>query len=692
MPYEIRFTDRINKGIILVEDREINDTDTSISFPGRQSTNYGQVIAENFLHMLENFANPSPPSNPVEGQTWYDNSPGIDQLKIYDGTNWVASGGLRKGPSEPDLGNSIEGDLWVDTANQQLYLNNGSNWLLVGPEFSQGLGSGTRSEQILGTDDQLYTILIFEVSNIPLAISSLSTFTPKVTINGFNQLRAGLNITTRTINGEKLKYNGVAQAADALRIGNLDIASTNFLRSDIDSTSSGILRVKNNGGIEAGTDGQIGIKASGNIGVIQSNIIDSGIDIKIKDSAGLQNVIRIKADRTVGINNNNPQEALDITGNLVLSGNAKIDGTDLADSTFDDNLSDGTLIVAGGTSIAGNAKIGTNLLVKGDISVGNNIYVDPNSLTPSIGTEDTPFETVHATTFKGNLEGTVTGTISGSATSASKLSNKTKFKMEGDVSADSFDFDGSGTLEKTFVTSISNEFVTAKPNVQELQLGDEVLINRTSGTDTGLFKITQTNFLKQVPKNPVGMVVPFAGSVVPAGWLICDGTEIRKADAFTLWTVIGHTYKNPEDMIQDSAAYFTLPDFRGRFLLGRDTMGQGPAGVVTNISAEALGRSGGSEFKDIALENLPEHEHDLKSPGDVQHYAIRDDGIAAGDATSGNVNEINISTGTASTSGITDSGGIAGGGPFRGNEQLGAALDIMPPYATINFIIFADNA
>lgn len=690
MPYEIRFTDRINKGIILVEDREINDTETSISFPGRQSTNYGQVIAENFLHMLENFASPSPPSNPVEGQTWYDNSPGIDQLKIYDGTNWVASGGLRKGPSEPDLGNSIEGDLWVDTANQQLYLNNGSNWLLVGPEFSAGLGSGTRSEQILGTDDQLYTILKFEVSNIPIAISSIYSFTPKTNIVGFNQIKAGLNITTRTINGTQLKYNGVAQAADALRIANLDVAATNFVRSDVDSTTSGILRVKNNGGIEAGTNSQIGIKAQGNIGIIQSNIANSGIDLKVKDDTGLQTVMRLKADRTVGINNNNPQEALDVTGNIIASGKVNIDSTELADSTFDANLTDGALVVAGGASIALNAKIGGDVVVKQNLNIGGHILVDENAISPSIGTEATPFENVHANTFFGNLTGSVTGTISGSATSASKLSNKTKFRMIGDVSSESFDFDGSGSLEKTFDTTISNEFITTKPNVQELQLGDEVLINRTTG-DTGLYKITQTNFFKQVPKNPVGMVVPFAGNVTPAGWLICDGREIRKADAFALWTIIGHTFKAPEDMVLDSASHFTLPDFRGRFLLGRDNMGDSSAGTVTNISAEEVGRSGGSEFKDIKVENLPQHTHDFKTPADVQHYAIRDDLTSQQDSTAGNVNNINISTGTSSTSGLTDSGGISNGGPYRGTEQLGDAFDVMPPYATINYIIFADN-
>src|SRR6056300_1482128 len=97
MPYTIRFTDEINKGSLLIEDREINTTDTSLQFPGKQATAYGTAIGENFLHLLENFAANNPPSNPVEGQTWYDNTIGVDQLKVYDGTNWVAAGGLKRG-------------------------------------------------------------------------------------------------------------------------------------------------------------------------------------------------------------------------------------------------------------------------------------------------------------------------------------------------------------------------------------------------------------------------------------------------------------------------------------------------------------------------------------------------------------------------------------------------------------------
>ena len=55
MAYTIPYTDEANKGVITIEDNTINQ-ETSIKLPGRNTTAYGTVIAENFLHLLENFA------------------------------------------------------------------------------------------------------------------------------------------------------------------------------------------------------------------------------------------------------------------------------------------------------------------------------------------------------------------------------------------------------------------------------------------------------------------------------------------------------------------------------------------------------------------------------------------------------------------------------------------------------------
>ena len=109
--------------------------------------------------MLENFANDTAPTSPIEGQLWYDSTAGTDTLKVYDGTSWQEAGGIKRASSAPSVANSNTGDLWVDTDNQQLYLFTGSGWVLVGPEFSQGLAAGIKPEVVVGNDDINYTIL-----------------------------------------------------------------------------------------------------------------------------------------------------------------------------------------------------------------------------------------------------------------------------------------------------------------------------------------------------------------------------------------------------------------------------------------------------------------------------------------------------------------------------------------------------
>lgn len=699
MPYTVRFTDEINKGSLIVEDRTIN-TDTSLQLPGKQSTGYGQAVAENFLHLLENFASNTPPSNPVEGQTWYDNTVGVDQLKVYDGTNWVASGGLKRGDATPDIANSVKGDLWVDTDNQQLYLNNGASWILVGPEFSQGLATGARAEQILGTDDQLYTILRIDVDNQPAVILSAVGFTPKATIRGFTSLLPGFNLSSVNFSNGAMKYNGVAAAAEALIISGETnpVSASNFLRSNAPTTANNVIRVKTNEGVQVGANGQLGLEASGSAGVIKSNFNGASLDLKVKNDSGFSTAIRIKSDTSVGINKENPETSLDINGVAQVSEQVVILGTENADTTFDDALTDGSLVTSGGASVALHLKVGEGATIKGNLQLDGNITTNPEALvTPNIS----GFNTITATTFIGNLQGSVQGTIEGSASSASKLTNKTEFRLVGDVSSPSFTFDGSGDLIKTFTTEISNEFIGSKRSTLAPEPGDEILINRTTG-ETGLYRITQSNLLKTVPKNPVGMVVPYAGLETPDGWLVCDGRIILKTEAFDLWLAIGHQFLDPSLIPSrlvgaSSATHFALPDFRGRFLLGADNMGGVPANRVTNVAADIVGNAGGTETKTIFKSNLPDHEHDLYSSGGQQFYAVYD--TPDSDALGTEVVELGIPTGTSSVSGLPTSGQIKNGG-VQGNddynlvngENVGAALDIMPPYQTINYIIFADNA
>ena len=91
MAYTVDYSDG-TKTAITVNDGTI-DTSTSLSLVGKNYYGYGEVIAENFLHLLENFANSTEPNNKKEGQIWYDTTAADKEMKYWDGASWVSMGG-----------------------------------------------------------------------------------------------------------------------------------------------------------------------------------------------------------------------------------------------------------------------------------------------------------------------------------------------------------------------------------------------------------------------------------------------------------------------------------------------------------------------------------------------------------------------------------------------------------------------
>lgn len=668
MAYSINFTDP-NKQPITVEDGT-TDTTTTLSIPGRNTANYGTVIGQNFIQMLENFASITAPTNPIEGQLWYDKSVGVNTLKIYDGTTWSSAGGIKKGDIEPDVTNAIAGDLWSDTDNNQLYLFTGSGWILVGPEFSDGLLTGTKPTVLIGTDDINYTVLQFEVQGEVLAIYSTKEFTPKSTIAGFTVLKPGVNLASTTLLNATPKYYGTAEKAESLVVGGSPVQASNFLRTDVTSTTNSPIVIRNNEGLQVGQDGLVTFAVEGTSGIISNLTSGSSIDIRVNNLGVSKNVIRVDSTEKVGINNPSPIEALDVTGNIQSSGAIIVNSTAESSST-----GTGSLTVKGGLGVAKKLYVGTDLNVAGDVNT-NNILPQANNAS-NIGSADLKFANIFATTFNGNLTGNVTGTVSGRSGSTNKLATATTFEIQGDVSSNQITFDGQqGGSNKIFTSTISNSFIANKTEVATSNIDDEFILNRTSGTP-GVYKITQRNLLSSVTGvSPVGVVTPYAGDTSPSGWLLCDGTEIKISDYLELFQVIGYKYK---DQALVTSGFFAVPDLRGRQPLGADNMGGSSAGRVNNVNADVIGGSGGTENKNIQVENLPEHEHDLRGPSGDQYYVIRD---IQGVPTDPEGIQYDAPTGSQAGQAYPTSGSILT------NDPVGEPLDVMQPFTTMNYIIY----
>jgi microcystin-dependent protein len=716
MSYQVNYTETNNpaKAPLTVADQTLNNQ-TSLTFVGKNYAGYAPLVAGNFLHLLENFAAPTAPTSPVQGQIWYDNSAGVNLLKVYDGTNWNAAGAVKKSDTTP---NGLIGDLWIDTNNKQLYIYSGSNWLLVGPQFSAGLKTGPQVETIVDAQNPpvSHNVISMYSNDTRVAIISADSFTPKTALTGFNAISAGINIQNSTLANFALstyKFIGTASSADALNTGGKSVAASSFLRSDQTSVTNFPLQINNSGGLSLGTGLNFNITSDGSQTVMYSKTAGSSINLQVNNNTdGLVTLVHLNAQKYVGIglNNTNPQATLDVLGTLNVSG--IISNTNNTDAR---EVGTGALITDGGFSVAKKSYYGDDITSYGQIFLN---YLDggtsgnPQSaalILPGtdsaahlydIGTSTRPFRNVYADSFVGAFNGAFSGTLTGNITgTASALASATAFSLTGDVSSNTISYNGqTQTGTATFTVTLAPNAIIGrdKTPATDSQNSDQFLIYRNDVTNPGLRTISKSTFFSNVATVPIGAIFPFAGGQAPRGYLLCDGAEVLIGSYPLLYQVIGYTYKLATSLLGQNT--FGLPDLRGRFPLGADNMnnniqvpaksvvGQDPTSIntigtfanrVTEVTADVVGSSSGSSTKIITTEQLPDHEHTLNS-GQGQYYAA---GLPGGVDGSGKV-KANRGMPTSSTGyGFPSSGGV-------NSAKTSQPFNIMNPYQTINYIIF----
>jgi microcystin-dependent protein len=683
MPYIVNFTDKDNKLPITVYDNT-SSTDTSLTFPGRNVTGYGQTIAENFLALLENFAKETQPVNPVEGQLWYNTSDGV--LQIWDSTTWKAASNIQKGGVEPQTEQSKVGELWVDTTNQQLYVYSGTRWILVGPNFSTGLRSGPLVESITDSDNVSRVVLVFYIEDIPVIIFSKDSFTPKISISGFVTIKSGLNITESNVGlgGFDTKIYGLTTAAEALVISDVEIPASKFLRSDVINTTEFGINVRNNQGITLGVDGTFSLSTSDVSSKIYNSTPGSSIDLQVNRDGIPATVLRV-IENTVGINVLSPDEALHVDGNIKTNGSLILTGT-----TPSSNFNNGTFRTAGGAAITKNLLVGDGLKVTGT-SEFDNIQPATTDFYDS-GTPLKRWNTVRTKTLIAEtIEGVLTGNIVGNASTATNLRFTTTFKMEGDVTSPNIEFDGQvGGNTKTFTTTLTSGLISSKdepfPNISIKS--DSVLVYRPS---TGLIRETRDVFVADLAV-PIGAILPYAGAEAPYGYILCDGSELERTKYSDLFDVIGTTYNGTAPL--NGVNTFKVPDLRGRFPLGKDNMdnaftvpnstggyidaGGGNVDRVSGTAPDNLGDSSGQSSNSLTIANLPDHEHNMKGSTGQQYFATRVDTAIPSDV--GSFSEKGPTT-VGQSQYIPSSGGIKTAG------TLGQEFSVMNPFLTLNYII-----
>lgn len=162
---------------------------------------------------------------------------------------------------------------------------------------------------------------------------------------------------------------------------------------------------------------------------------------------------------------------------------------------------------------------------------------------------------------------------------------------------------------------------------------------------------------------PVGTILPYGGTVAPAGFLFCNGSAVSRTTYADLFEVTSTAFGSG-----NGSTTFNLPDFRGRFLRGVD----GGAGRDPNAGTRTAMSTGGNSADNV---------------GSVQEDALQN---ITGTFASGNPS-VQSATGAFqynSNSGDgRDTFGENRGVSFDASRVARTSTETRPKNANVNFII-----
>ena len=384
MAYTVNKTD----GTILstVADGTI-DTTTDLRFVGKNYAGYGEVQNENFLHILENFANTTAPPKAIEGQVWYDS--GNKKLKFYDGTKFKSASGAEISATAP--GGLGIGDFWWDTSAKQMYAYDGGSFVLIGPEASPDLGtSGVVAQVVKDSGNANHSILKVLAGGKTVAIASQTAFTLNSSVNpidDFTAIKKGLTLANTDANGISANdYVYWGTSSNALRLGGLQ-ASDYITKGTVNFTSTVFY---NDPGLKIGDQRDLHIFVNSADEPRINSLLGNPIDLVVTDG---------------GVDYKTAQ----VTLSSLRPGTSAT--FDLGESTYKWKDIYAQTITA---NLTGNVTGNITGTVTGNV-IANDTQVMINASTKEIG--------YAGAQLKGTLVGNVSGNVTGTASNANNLNN-----------------------------------------------------------------------------------------------------------------------------------------------------------------------------------------------------------------------------------------------------------------------------
>jgi len=374
------------------------DSSTDLRFVGKNYAGYGEVQNENFLHLMENFANTSAPPKVITGQIWYDS--GNKKLKFYDGTKFKVANGAEVSVTQPS-GLGI-GEFWWDSGAKQLYTWSGTQFVLVGPAASPELGSSAIATDTIKDNqtpvaDTHAIIKIIAGGEVVAIVNALEDFVPATSTGltaNFPIIKQGITLINTPANGQTTSdYRFWGTASNADKLGGR--AAEEYVRVGVTNPFTSSITFPDIG-FYVGQDADLRVWVENSEDVIIENKNNNPITIRITNGTQKQNVAVFQSSGIV------PGENI---------------GYDLGDpnyrwgAVYTDSLIGNLTAFDLTTAYDYTLKQFTGKFVGNLVATDTTILV--NSTTKEIGYTNA--------TIKGNLIGSVQGELDGNASNAYQL-------------------------------------------------------------------------------------------------------------------------------------------------------------------------------------------------------------------------------------------------------------------------------
>jgi hypothetical protein len=310
MSYTINKTDGTK--LVVLKDGTVDISTTDLALFGKGYAGFGERLNENFIKILENFANTTAPAKKIKGQLWYDTL--TNQIKVWNGSAFKPVGSSTVGITRPTSVNA--GDMWFDTGNGQLYVYSGTAWQLIGPTTVSGTGvTQVVPDSVRDSVGVFKSILKLTVDDQIVAIISREQFTPLNTVTGFTTIYKGITMNSTSIVGAKF----VGTATNSELFGGLTI--NDFLKTSEPETTSYQFTVATDDGLLVGnsSDALLGVTGGTNV-VLQNNTVNGNILFRVNKGGDTETTAMTISGSTghVSIPNLTVAGRLTITGTQVV--------------------------------------------------------------------------------------------------------------------------------------------------------------------------------------------------------------------------------------------------------------------------------------------------------------------------------------------------------------------------------------